>query len=420
MAIVRLALCSLRNRWVTATLTLFAIGFSVALLLAVEKLRTETRASFAHTISGTDLVVGARGGSVQLLLYSVFRIGGATHNISWESYQDIRNHPRIAWTIPLSLGDSHRGYPVMGTNLDYFRHYRFGREQSLQFEAGGPFNDLFDVVLGAEVAHRLGYELGDMIVIAHGTGKVAFLEHDDMPFRVAGILKRTGTPVDRTLHISLDGMEAIHVDWHGGTPPPPGRRLSPGEVRQVDLTPRSITAFLVGLDSRAATFQVQRHVNGYRQEPMLAILPGVALHELWSLMGVAEQALLLVSGAVVAVGLIGTLAVMLAGLNERRREMAILRSVGARPRQIFLLLVSETLALALAGIVAGLGMLYLSLHLVQPVVQSRFGIRLAVTAPGWHELALLSLFLAAALLVSLIPAYRAYRNSLADGLNPRI
>jgi len=420
MAIFSLALNSLRNRRVTAGLTVIAIALSVALLLGVEKVRTETRASFAQTISGTDLVVGARSGSIQLLLYSVFRMGSATNNISWQSYQEIRAHPRIAWTIPIALGDSHRGYPVMGTTLDYFEHFRFARGRSLEFAAGRPFDDVFDAVLGAEIAERLGYRIGDAITLAHGTGPVSFVQHDDKPFQITGILKRTGTPVDRTVHISLEGMEAIHVDWRGGAPPAPGRAIPPEQVRGMDLTPESITAFFVGLDSRIATFQVQRYINNYRQEPLLAILPGVALQELWSLMGVAEQALLLVSGFVVLVGLIGMLAVMLAGLNERRREMAILRSVGARPRQVFALLASETLFLAGAGVALGLGLLYLGLFVAQPLVQAQFGIHLGITPPGVHEFRLLAVFLAAAFLISLIPALRAYGNTLTDGLDPRV
>ncbi len=420
IAILQLALRSLYNRRGTALLTVFAIGLSVTLLLGVEKVRTEVRASFAHSISGTDLVVGARGGSMQLLLYAVFRLGGATHNISWQSYQEIREHPRVAWTVPLSLGDSHRGYPVLGTTEAYFERYRYARTRSLAFAAGEAFAEPLDAVLGAEVAAQLGYDLGQSITLAHGTGPISFVDHDNMPFRVTGILQRTGTPVDRTVHITLEGMEAIHLGWHNGTPPPPGQRPNPESLAGLDLTPTAITAFLVGLDSRMATFQVQRHINDYRAEPLLAILPGVALEELWSLMGVAEQALLLVSGFVVLVSLLGMLAVMLAGLRERRREMAILRSVGARPRQIFLLLASETLLLALSGIVLGLGLLFLTLYLTQPWIQSHFGLHLAIHAPGRPEWSLLGLFLAAALVASLIPGYQAYRHALAEGLIAKI
>ena len=136
-----------------------SIAISVALLLGVEKIRTEARSSFASTISGTDLIVGARSGDINLLLYSVFRIGNATNNISWESYQDITSRPEVAWAIPISLGDSHRGFRVMGTNGDYFEHYRFARTRALTLAEGKPFAEVFDTVLGADVAAQLGYQL---------------------------------------------------------------------------------------------------------------------------------------------------------------------------------------------------------------------------------------------------------------------
>jgi putative ABC transport system permease protein len=196
MAIVRLALHSVWNRRVTAGLTVFAVALSAAMLLGVEKLRRDARGAFADTISGTDLVVGARGGAVQLLLYSIFRIGDHTNDISWESYQHIAGLPRVSWTVPISLGDSHRGFRVMGTTRNYFQHYRYARREQLRFAAGAPFDEIFDAVLGAEVAERLGYALGDPIVVAHGAGTVSMLAHDDKPFRVVGILEPTGTPVD--------------------------------------------------------------------------------------------------------------------------------------------------------------------------------------------------------------------------------
>src|SRR5262249_1904229 len=147
MIVLRLALLSLRNRWLTALLTVSAIAISIALLLGVEKVRMGARQSFADTISGTDLIVGARSGSLNLLLYSVFRIGNATNNISWASYQDLAARPDVAWSVPLSLGDSHRGFRVLGTTPEYFRHYKFRQSQALTFSAGQPFADLFDAVI---------------------------------------------------------------------------------------------------------------------------------------------------------------------------------------------------------------------------------------------------------------------------------
>ena len=419
MPTLTLAAKSLLNRRFTALLTLLSIALSVALLLGVERVRNETRASFSSTISGTDLIVGARSGPVQLLLYSVFRIGNATNNISWQSYQDIAAHPKVAWTVPISLGDSHRGFRVLGTTPGYFDHYRYARDRRLAFAAGRGFEDLFDAVLGAEVADALGYRLGDEVVIAHGAGDVRFARHNDKPFRVAGILKRTGTPVDRTVHVSLEALEAVHLGWQGGAPMP-GLTPTAAQVRAMDLTPEAITAVLVGLKSKVAAFAVQRYVNDYREEPLLAVLPGVALAELWSLIGVAEGALLIVSGFVVLVGLIGMLTALLIGLNERRREMAILRSVGARPAQVLALIIGEAAFLTLLGMLLGIALLYGLLALGQPLIESRLGLFIGIGALSAHEWLLLATVFAAGLLVGLVPGWRAYRMSLADGLSNRV
>lgn len=420
MHLLRIALASLANRRFTALLTVFAIALSVCLLLAVERVRTEARNSFASTISGTDLIVGARSGSVNLLLYSVFRIGNATNNIRWDSFETLANHPQVKWAIPLSLGDSHRGYRVLGTDSSYFEHYHYGRGQALQLAQGKPFADLFDVVLGAEVADALHYKLGDQITLAHGVATISLTQHADKPFTVVGILARTGTPVDRTLHISLEGMEALHVDWQNGMPARGNARVSAEQARDMHLQPKAITAMLLGLKSKIATFAIQRQVNEYRGEPLLAILPGVALQELWSLMGTAEKALFVVSLFVVLTGLIGMLTAILTSLNERRREMAILRSVGARPWHIAGLLVLEALTLALGGALLGLGLLYGSIAASQGWVQAQYGLYLPLTLPSAYEWSLLGAILAAALLMGAVPAWRAYRQSLADGLSIRL
>jgi putative ABC transport system permease protein len=417
MIVFRLAVQSLRNRWITALLTVLAIAFSIMLLLGVEKVRTSARESFAGTISGTDLIVGARSGAMNLLLYSVFRIGNATNNVTWRSYQDILHRPEVAWAVPLSLGDSHKGFRVLGTSTDYFSLYKYRDGQRLSFATGRPFDDLFDVVLGADVASTLGYHVDDKIVVAHGVGSVG-PKHDDLPFRVAGILKRTGTPVDKTLHVSLAAIEAIHVDWQAGYRIP-GQHTPADQLRQMPLQPRAITAALVGLKSRLQVFGFQRYVNDYRAEPLSAIMPGVALQEMWQLVGTAENALLAVSAMVVVTAMLGMTTMILSTLNERRREIAILRSLGAGPRTLIGLLVSEAGILTLLGIALGTVTMYVTLLAARPAIDSQFGIHLTINAPSAGELQLLAAILIGGVLAGLLPAWRAYRLSLADGMMVR-
>ena len=450
---------SLRHRGFTVVLTVISLSLGVALLLGVERMRREARDGFTNTISGTDLIVGARTSGVSLLLSSVFRIGNPTQNISWETYEKIAANPQVAWTIPLSLGDSHKGYRVLGTTTDYFDHYRYGGKQALKLAAGDHFVDTYDAVLGAEVARKLNYTVGDEVVLAHGAGEISFVDHADKPFRVAGILVATGTPVDRAVHVSLGGIEAVHDGWDGGGgsheghnhPAAPsvdsheGHDHEEGESceheeepsaggmdrlaaiesalageHESDLKPTQITAFLVGMHSRADAVFLQRSINTYKTEALSAVMPGVALQELWQVVGVVEKTLLVISLFVVGVSLAGMLSALLASLNERRREMAILRSVGARPVHIVGLIVGEALLLTAVSIVLGVGALYALLWIARPLVLEKTGLQLGFSMLSPRELLLMALVLLVGLVVGLIPAWRCYRRSLSDGLTVNV
>ncbi|EKO3536936.1 ABC transporter permease [Vibrio fluvialis] len=415
---VKLAWKSLLNRKTTALLTVLTVAISVILLLGVERIRTQAKSSFANTISGTDLIVGGRSGQVNLLLYSVFRIGNATNNIDWKSYQEFSTHPAVKWAIPISLGDSHKGFRVMGTNHSYFEHYRYGSKQPLTFSQGREFNGLFETVLGADVARQLGYHIGSQIIIAHGISDVGFARHDNLPFTVVGILAPTGTPVDKTVHVSLGAIEAIHVGWESGAHL--GNTPDATQLEQRQFEPKQITAMMIGLKSKIQTFALQRQINEYRKEPLSAIMPGVALHELWGMMSVAEQALMAVSVFVVVAGLLGMLSSLLTSLQERRREMSILRAMGAQPQHVFALLVSEASVLTFSGIVLGLAGLYALLAIAAPLIESQYGIRLQLESLSGYEWQLLGYVQTAGIVIGFIPALRAYRQSLSDGMTIRL
>ena len=415
--IFRLALASLAARALTVAMTIIAIALSVALFLGVEKVRTGAKASFADTISGTDLIFGARSGSVQLLLYSVFRIGNATNNLTWKSYQDIAARTEVDWIVPISLGDSHRQFRVMGTTPAFFDRYKYRSGKSLTMRDGAIISNLFDAVIGADVATTLGYNIGDPIVVAHGLA--SFIKHEDQPFRVSGILEKTGTPVDRTVIVSVQAIEAIHVDWQTGAQRS-GKSTPADAIRQMELEPQAITAALVGVKSRLKVFGLQRSINEYTQEPLLAILPGVALQELWQIVGIAETALIGVSIMVVVTALIGMMATIFSSLNERRREMAIFRAMGAQPRVVLGLLVLEAVLMVALGAILGLALLYLGLFVGQPLIDSAFGLWLPIEAPTLRELWAMFGVVVSGAIVSMVPALRAYRMSLADGMMVRI
>lgn len=421
MNLALLAWKSARARAATTILTILSIAISTALLLGVEKIREGARSSFAQTVSGTDLIVGARSGAINLLLYSVFRIGDPTANVSWQSYRAFSGRPDVAWTVPLSLGDSHNGFRVLGTTPNYFEHYRYGAKRQLSFSEGAVFDGVFDAVLGAETARELGYGLGGEFDISHGLVSAGFAEHKNRPFKVVGILAQTGTPVDRTIHVSLEGIEAVHIGWNNGAPPiGRGPQTPSHEIDKGALQPDSITAFLVGLKSKSAVLRYQRDVNTFGAEALSAVIPGVALSQLWRVVGAAEQALRGVAILVIAAGLTGMLTTILTSLNERRREIAVLRSVGAKSRDVFFLLVCEATIVAAIGAVIGAAAINLGLALFAQQIEAAAGFPLGEFGLTQYDFFIASGVVFIGFILGFLPGWLAYRRSLSDGLSVQI
>lgn len=420
-SLITLAWSSLGSRRFVALLTVACIGLGSAILIVVEQIRTEAREAFTRSVSGVDLIVGPRGGSVELLMGVVFRTGTPGRGMTFESYRQIAALPGVTWALPVSFGDSHDGYPVMGTESDYFIHFRYGRSQPLVFAAGSPFSDVFDAVIGAEVADKLGYQLNQQIALEHGLEAAMHSDHghEDKPFRIVGILQRTGTAVDRTVHVSLAGIEAMHVDWLDGRPPDAMDKLTAEEARQLVKAPERISAMLVALDQRAAALFMQARLSDWPAEPLSAVMPGPALLELWQIVGVAENVLRGMSWCVITVVLVGMLTVLWSGLEERRREMAILRAVGAKPRHIFLLIIGEALLLTVGGLVVGILIATLTMLALENALVQHYGLSLSAAFASGAIAPLFAGILLAGLLAGLLPATRCYRRSLTDGLSPR-
>jgi len=405
---LKVAVSSLLSRKGSAVMTLMAISVAIFVLLGIEQIRQQARESFASTVSGVDLIVGAKTGSLNLLLYSVFRIGSPTDNISWQAYREIADADDVAWTIPISLGDSHKGYRVVGTTEAFFKYFSFGKERRLAFYKGEAFEGTFDAVLGSEVATALGYSMGTEVILAHGLASASFTKHDNQPFVVVGILAPTGTPVDHTIHVRLEGIEAIHA---GGSKVPIGAFAPANRPTTNFSEPESITAFMLGLKSRMSTFNVQRQINEFAGEPLMAILPGVALSELWQMMSMFENVLRLISALVLLAAVLGMGAVLLASIRERRQEIHLLRMMGASPFYLFCLVEMEALILCLLGMLLGGVCLFTALFVIGNAVFSRFGIYLDATLLTPEAALMLVVVLLATLVAAAVPSLKMYTSA---------
>ena len=412
-----LAFRSLSSRASSAILTVLAIAVSVCLFLGVENLRQGARDGFDQTVSGVDLIVGARTSPANLVLYTVFRIGEPTAEIRYRTYEELRSDPEIAWAAPVALGDSLNGYRVIGTTRALFDHFRTGDSVPLSLREGRVFADTFEIVLGAEAARGMGSSLGDEKVLSHGISETTFQDHDNITFEVVGILAPTGTPMDQSVFVPMEGITAMHEGWVQGTRTSLVNALTEDMLRELDLTPATVTAVFVGLKNRTSIRTVQRAINTSNDEPLVAVIPALALAQLWQVVSVVERALAAVGAFVVVVGLISIVTTLLSSLRERRREMALLRAVGARGRDVFTLLISEAALIAFAGAVIGLALAQSLTFLLAPFARARFGIQLASTPPGMFELLTVLGVVVIAALLALLPAAFASRRAVQDGLS---
>jgi putative ABC transport system permease protein len=405
---------SLNNRKFTSFLCVLSIALSVTLFLGIERIRNGAREGFTNTISKTDLIVGAKGGPLQLLLYTVFHIGGAVNNIRWSTYEEIKSNRIVEWTIPISLGDTYKGFRVVATDENFFQHYQFRGDRKVEFIEGKLPVETFDVVLGSEVAKKFKLKIGDPIVLAHGIQSEAILTHEATPFHIVGLLAPTQTPIDTGVFINLYGMEAMHIGWETGVPS--GEKIDAERYKKENIKVNQLTSFMVKLKSRIAVLKMRREIDQYDKEPIMAIIPALSLQEMWQTIGYVEQILFLVSLCVLLVGVLSILISLYTSINERRREMAILRSLGASSRHVFTLLIYESSFLVLTGCIIGVCSLYGLLYFVRPWLESNFSVYLEVEALSKTEwFYLLGIFIAGTL-AGLIPAIKAYMNSLQDGL----
>ena len=410
---------SIKNRKFTSFLCVLSIALSVTLFLGIERIRNGARDGFTNTISKTDLIVGAKGGPLQLLLYTVFHIGGAVNNIKMSTYNDIKSNPQVEWTIPISLGDAYRGFRVVATDENFYKHYRFRGDRKVELTEGGLLPvDTFDVVIGSEVAKKYKHKVGDPIVISHGLSAESILAHDNTPFKIVGIIAPTQTPIDTGVYITLQGMEALHFGWETGVPD--GQSINPDRFKKENIEVTQLTSFMVKLKSRIAVLRMRRNIDMYQAEPVMAIIPALSLQEMWETIGYVEQILFLVSLCVLLVGVMSILISLYTSINERRREMAILRSLGASSRHIFLLLLYESSFLVFMGCVLGIASMYALLYFVSPWLESNFSVYLPIEGLSKTEWIYLGAIYVVGTLAGLIPAIKAYLNSLQDGLTIKI
>jgi len=442
-----LAFQSLLNRWFSCLLIILTLSASISLFFTVTRIQESVKNGFQNTVSGVDSIVAARGGNLQILLNSVFLIGEPPNKIKWKTFKDIEKMEGINYLVPISLGDSHKGYRVIGTTNDYFKNIKFGNKKDIEFSAninnGLAFSDVFDVVIGSTIAKKLQYSIGSEIEVTHGFGESGVAhsfdslneghddheghkdhaehhddhaehhDHGNVGFKVTGILKPTGTPIDSGVYISVLAYEAIHKGWIGNQKV---MDITEEHITK-ELEPKTISAIFLSLNNRTRIFQFQRDILNYKEEALSSVMPGLTLSRLWSLTSNVDMAFKIITGFIIFIALLGMIAMTIAGLSSRRREMAILRSVGASPRTIVSLMLIESLIISIISIFIGYLLMVLIFYYGQGYVENNYGIYIEGFSLKDYDVKIIIAIVLSSLLATIIPAVRVYRNTLRDGLS---
>jgi putative ABC transport system permease protein len=409
-------IASMRSRLVPIVLVIVALSASMALLLAVDRIQQATKNGFNQSLSGVDLVLGPGGSGLELVLYTVFHLGKPTNNITTETVSDITDDPMVEWAVPIALGDNHRGYRVISTTDEYFDRIKFGGDQPLVFAQGAPFSDLNETVIGSEVAEALGYALDTSIFVTHGSQMIGKL-HDDFSFKITGILESTGTPIDRAVFVSLEGYELVHLGWQNGSKTVSLQNLDINAIPKERLYPKTVTAVYLGLTSKLSLFKFIRAVRDYPEEAISAVIPGVALAELWSIVGIVDSVFQLLNWLIIGISIVGMVTMIITGLDSRTRELTILRALGLSPLKLAGLVLLETIIISLTAVLSAIVLVWFLTVAAADLLNQWAGVRIELTWLAIDELSTIMIIVLAGVCASLIPAGMVYRRSLHKGFS---
>ena len=412
-----LLLKSMLSRIIPTSLVTISLMASMVLLLSIERIQQGAEEGFNQSISGVDAIIGPRSSSIELVLYTVFHLGRPTNNITTKTVNDVKIRGDISWLVPIALGDSHKGFRVVATEPNYFEHIKYANGQPLVFSKGVAFAELSEAVLGSDVAEKLSYRVGSKIQITHGSVESVGSKHDDFSFVVTGILNKTGTPIDQAIFLDLKGYELLHLGWKSGKKIFNLDDINLSSLPEDALIPKTVTAAFIGLKSKLTLFNFSKNIREYPKEAISAVIPGIALSELWSIVGLVDKGFQLLSWIIIAISLIAMVTLIIASLDNRKQEMTIYRANGASPKFLAMMVLCESIVIGLTAIVGAIILVTIVTYFATAQLNLALGISPSFKWISMDEIKVFSLILLAGALSSLIPASMVFRKNLHQTLS---
>lgn len=406
---------SLRQHALSTVVTALAIALASGLVMSVFAIQKQTRQAFTGGDVGFDAVLGARGSQLQLVLNTVFHLETSPGNLPWAAYQEIKNNPSVQLAIPYAVGDNYQGFRIVGTTEDIFTTFEFQQGKKFQVQPGGRFfaGSNKEAVIGSFVAQQTGLKTGDVFQPYHGLIFDEKQKHND-DYTVVGVLEPTNSPSDRVLWIPIEGIYRMTGHVLRGT----GETYTAKEGETIPDEAKEVSAVMLKFRSPQTGFQLDQLINRQGKVATLAFPIGRTMAELFDKIGWLNRVLELVAYLVVVVAAGSILASIYNTINERRREFAILRALGAKRTTVFSAIVLEAAIIAAFGTLIGFLVYWAILSVTAYIVREQTGVVLSVFRPDMIWLTVPLLMIAVGAVAGLIPALKAYRTDVAENLTP--
>ena len=403
--LLKIAWKSIIHKPLNTALSVGLLLFGVAIISLILLLQHQLEKKFDRDLKNTDLVVGAKGSPLQLVLSTVYHLDAPTGNINLSDAQVIMNNPLVDEAIPLAYGDSYMGYRILGTTTDYMSKY------DAQLADGQLYSKDMEAVLGAGVASKSGMKVGDSFLGTHGEAKGGHV-HDDHPYEVVGILEKTNTVLDRLVLTTVASVWNVHAHNHGHD----HNKVEEHLEQQVADDEMEITAIQLKYKTKMAALNMPRIIN--EQTNMQAALPALEINRLFYMLGIGATTLKLIAGSIMFMAGFSVFFILYSRLRDRKYELALLRSVGYRPGHLFALLVLEGLILSVMGYILGWLLSRAGIYFISRQAESDFNLQFGaewVAGEAW----LLLLTLVVGVVAAFLPAWKAMRMDVSSILSNR-
>ena len=406
---------SMRQHALSTLITVLSVALATGLTMSVFSIQHQTRSAFTGGKAGFDAVLGARGSQLQLVLNAVYQLETSPGNIPWSLYQAVKNDPRVELAIPYAVGDNYYGFRIVGTTEEIFTKFEYQKDKHLTVELGGGIFDPSkrEAVIGSFVAQKLGLTVGSTFKPFHGLFFDPTMQHEEV-FNIVGVLKPTNTPSDRVIWIPIDDVYRMKGHVLRGA----GKEFTAKEGQEIPDADKEVSAVMLKFFSPQAGFMLDQTINRQGKVATLAWPIGKVMTELFDKMGWVSKILTLVAYLVMLVAAGSILSSLYNTMNERRREFAILRSLGASRRTVFSSIVLEASAIAGLGSLAGFAVYFLVFGLAALIVRQQTGVVLEVFQFHPSLLAVPIGMTLLGALSGLIPAFKAYSTDVARNLDP--